>query len=159
MSNADVEQRCANCGILFTWPPTYRGGLAYCCLGCALGGPCRCSYDNAKTGPMKMILVIVQDEDAERLIATLERENYRATVIASSGGFLRRGNTTLLIGTEAEAVPRALTLIQQSCRVRAQEIPPPAPLAPFGGPLPATIAVPVGGAIIFVWNVEHYERA
>jgi hypothetical protein len=37
---------CANCGIAIRWQPTIVDGRAYCCLGCAQGGPCDCDYDN-----------------------------------------------------------------------------------------------------------------
>jgi hypothetical protein len=36
--------RCANCDIEILWPPVYRQGIAYCCTGCAAGGPCNCDY-------------------------------------------------------------------------------------------------------------------
>jgi hypothetical protein len=36
---------CANCGLAIAWPPVRVDGNAYCCGGCALGGPCYCSYD------------------------------------------------------------------------------------------------------------------
>jgi hypothetical protein len=37
--------RCANCGVEIPWRPTFLRGSAYCCGGCAQGGPCYCSYD------------------------------------------------------------------------------------------------------------------
>jgi hypothetical protein len=37
--------RCANCGVDIPWRPTFHRGNAYCCGGCAQGGPCYCSYD------------------------------------------------------------------------------------------------------------------
>jgi len=37
---------CANCGIVIRWQPTTVHGRAYCCAGCALGGPCECDYDH-----------------------------------------------------------------------------------------------------------------
>jgi hypothetical protein len=36
--------RCANCEIDILWVPVYRQGVAYCCVGCAAGGPCSCDY-------------------------------------------------------------------------------------------------------------------
>jgi hypothetical protein len=42
----DEEPICANCGIVIRWEPTIVDGKAYCCLGCAHGGPCVCDYDN-----------------------------------------------------------------------------------------------------------------
>ena len=40
------ERLCANCGIVIRWQPTIVDGKAYCCLGCAYGGPCECDYEN-----------------------------------------------------------------------------------------------------------------
>jgi hypothetical protein len=37
---------CANCELEVPWTPVQRGGNTFCCAGCALGGPCSCSYDN-----------------------------------------------------------------------------------------------------------------
>lgn len=37
---------CTTCGIVIRWQPTIVEGRAYCCLGCAEGGPCECDYDN-----------------------------------------------------------------------------------------------------------------
>jgi hypothetical protein len=42
----DHELKCANCGISIRWQATLVEGRAYCCLGCAEGGPCLCDYDN-----------------------------------------------------------------------------------------------------------------
>lgn len=41
-----VNPFCANCGIEIRWQPTIVDGKAYCCLGCAQGGPCTCDYSN-----------------------------------------------------------------------------------------------------------------
>lgn len=57
---------------------------------------------------MKLIIAIVQDEDAFRLISNLMSEGYGVTKLASTGGFLRAGNTTLLIGVNED---RFLSLI------------------------------------------------
>ena len=64
---------------------------------------------------MKMIIAILRDVDTDPVSHALTSSSYRVTVIASTGGFLRRGNTTLLIGTEDEKVEKALELIKQSC--------------------------------------------
>ena len=52
--------------------------------------------------PTKLIIAIVQDEDASRLIAELMNEGFSATKLATTGGFLRSGNTTLLVGVSEE---------------------------------------------------------
>lgn len=64
---------------------------------------------------MKMIIAILRDVDSDPVSHALTSQSYRVTVIASTGGFLRRGNTTLLIGTEDEKVDHALEIVRQSC--------------------------------------------
>lgn len=64
---------------------------------------------------MKMIIAILRDVDSDPVSHALTAANFRVTVIASTGGFLRRGNTTLLVGTEDEKVESALDLIRSSC--------------------------------------------
>ena len=65
---------------------------------------------------MKLMIVIVRDTDDENVIQTLVKNDYRVTRMASTGGFLRRGNVTLLIGVEAEKVEAVFELLRQTCR-------------------------------------------
>ncbi len=44
MTTPTEARECANCAFLFNWPPTITGGQVYCCVGCAEGGPCTCTY-------------------------------------------------------------------------------------------------------------------
>jgi len=64
---------------------------------------------------MKLLIVILQDGDAGAVTERLIAEGYRVTRIASTGGFLRRGNITLLIGAEAEEVEEVINLLRQTC--------------------------------------------
>jgi len=61
---------------------------------------------------MKMMFVILNDQDAEAVLRALVEQDFRATRIASTGAFLRRGNTTLLIGLEEEKVDEAVEIIR-----------------------------------------------
>ncbi|MGD8603252.1 MAG: cyclic-di-AMP receptor [Anaerolineales bacterium] len=63
---------------------------------------------------MKLVLAIVNDEDAESVLSELIGNEFRVTRIASTGGFLRRGNTTLLIGVEDEKVDQAIDVIRNA---------------------------------------------
>lgn len=63
---------------------------------------------------MKMLIVVLKDEDAEGVLKALIDESFGVTRIASTGGFFRRGNTTLIIGTEDEQVDRALEVISEN---------------------------------------------
>jgi len=153
------DLHCANCGIRITWPAITSDGKAYCCLGCALGGPCYCSYDyGGKEGPMKMVMAIVQDDDVKEVIDDLTAVGYRATKIASTGGFLRRGNSVLLVGVEASLVGDVLDTLRRRCHARRWPIGASAVSALSQGTTVTPIEVPVSGATVFVWDVEQYVR-
>lgn len=64
---------------------------------------------------MKLMIVIVRNEDYEAVLQALVHEEFRVTYIASTGGFLRKGNTTLLIGTEESRIDQALEIIRNAC--------------------------------------------
>jgi uncharacterized protein YaaQ len=69
----------------------------------------------AKEGhPMKLIIAILRDEDCERISHALVTAGFRVTQIASTGGFLRRGSTTLMIGVEEEKLDQAIQIIQDN---------------------------------------------
>jgi len=68
----------------------------------------------------KLIIAIIRDDDNERVSAKLTAEDFRVTQIASTGGFLRSGRSTLLIGVEDECVPRALELLRGKLHCRTQ---------------------------------------
>lgn len=63
---------------------------------------------------MKMIVAIIRDSDNEPVSQTLVREGFRVTRIASTGGFLRRGYSTLMIGVEDDKVDEAVEQIKKS---------------------------------------------
>ena len=108
---------------------------------------------------MKLIIAIVQDEDASRLISTLMNEGYSVTKLATTGGFLRAGNTTLLLGGENDRVKGALDVIERVCKSRKQIATSPSPVAGTSGVYaPYPIEVVVGGATVFVTNVEQFEK-
>ncbi|XJZ27356.1 cyclic-di-AMP receptor [Bacillota bacterium Lsc_1132] len=106
---------------------------------------------------MKLIVAIVQDQDSNRLSKALMENNFRATKLATTGGFLRSGNTTFMIGIDDERVERALQIIKENCQAREQLV---APVSPMGGNadsyVPFPIEVEVGGATVFVLPVEQF---
>ncbi len=61
---------------------------------------------------MKMIIVIIKDHDADKLTQALTAENFRVTRVASTGGFLRSGVATLLIGVEDGDVDAAIRVLR-----------------------------------------------
>ena len=108
---------------------------------------------------MKLIIAIVQDEDASRLISTLMNEGYSVTKLATTGGFLRAGNTTLLLGGEDDRVKGALDVIERVCKSSKQIATSPSPVAGTSGVYaPYPIEVVVGGATVFVLDVEQFVK-
>ena len=108
---------------------------------------------------MKLIIAIVQDEDASHLVNRLMAQDYRVTKLATTGGFLRSGNTTLLIGVEDDRLTDALDIVEKTCKSRRQVAPAPAPISGAAGVyMPYPIEVTVGGATVFVLDVEQFAR-
>lgn len=108
---------------------------------------------------MKLIIAIVQDEDASRLINSLMSDGYRVTKLATTGGFLRSGNTTLLVGVEDDKLKNAMSIIEKVCKSRKQIATSPAPISGTTGVyVPYPIEVTVGGATIFVLDVEQFTK-
>lgn len=70
---------------------------------------------------MKLIVAVVRDGDAGPIIDGLTRAGYQATRVNTVGGFLRRGNATILVGVEEEQVDSALEVMAQSCPSRADQ--------------------------------------
>ena len=108
---------------------------------------------------MKLIVSIVNSDDARGLTDALMQEGYRATTISTTGGFLRQGNATILIGTEDDKMEDVLQIIRSNCRTRSQYVNPLPPVMESGELyMPSPVEVQVGGAVVFVLSVERAER-
>ncbi len=70
---------------------------------------------------MKLMIIIVRDSDSEAIVQEMVQNNHRVTRMASTGGFLRRGSSTLLAGVEDEQVQPVLALIQRACHAADTE--------------------------------------
>lgn len=106
---------------------------------------------------MKLVIAIIQNHDSQALLSAFNKNNIRATKLSSVGGFLRKGNTTFLIGIEERRVDEVLQLIEQSARTREKETPQISPLG--GSPedfLPG-LRSKVGGATVFVLPTNFYH--
>ncbi|WP_058300433.1 cyclic-di-AMP receptor [Gorillibacterium timonense] len=108
---------------------------------------------------MKMVIAVVQDKDSNRLSNALITAGFRSTKLATTGGFLKSGNTTFLIGIEDDRVSEVLQVIRNNCKVRDQLV---TPVSPMGGTtdsyIPFPVEVQVGGATVFVLPVERFEH-
>jgi len=108
---------------------------------------------------MKLVVSIVHSDDAEALIQALEQKEYRCTLISTTGGFLREGNATILIGTEEPQAEEVLGIIKENCHARTQLVSPLPPVAEAGEfYIPRPVQVQVGGATVFVLDVERSEK-
>lgn len=109
---------------------------------------------------MKLIIAIVQDEDSSRLLTGLMNKGLGVTKLATTGGFLKAGNTTLLIGVEDERVSEAVETIEQICKSRKQltTAHTNATGVSASGYMPFPVEVTVGGATLFVLNVEQFLK-
>ena len=107
---------------------------------------------------MKLVLAVVQDMDADVAMAALTESGERVTRIASTGGFFRQGNTTLLCATEDKRVDDIIATLQKVCQQRTRLI--PVSLDPGEAVLTsgAYTEVTVGGATILVFNIERFEQ-
>ena len=108
---------------------------------------------------MKLLVIITQDADAPKLQQALNASNIRATKLASTGGFLRQGNTTFLVGVEERLIPEVREIVHRTCRERSQLVPTHLPVGNLPEPyLNQPIEVEVGGAIIFELSIDSFER-
>lgn len=108
---------------------------------------------------MKLVIAVVHDRDRGKITESLLRNGFKFTKIGSTGGFLREGNVTLLIGSEDRDAEKVLALINEASKSRKQFVnvlPPDA--GPVGTYIPSPVEVEVGGAIAFVMDVERFER-
>ena len=107
---------------------------------------------------MKLVIAIVHDEDAGKLVEKLNESQFRVTKLASTGGFLKSGNTTLLTGVEKEKVDEVLGLIREICNTRREVTPSSTLIGEAGGYLSMPLEVTVGCATVFVVDVEQYMK-
>ncbi len=105
---------------------------------------------------MKLLIVVIQDYDVGRLLSALSEAKIGATRIASAGGFLRTGNTTVLIGVDDDRLGAAIGLFQETCRRRATSTVADADMA--GVEAYDVAESRIGGGVAFVAPVERFER-
>ncbi len=109
--------------------------------------------------PTKLVMMVVSDTDADELMAALVERGIPATKVGSSGGFLRRGNVTIFSGVEESAVDNVLGIVNEICPARTELV--PVQTLPFIGDTAFSaepIEVRAGGAIVFVLNVDRFQR-
>lgn len=104
---------------------------------------------------MKMITAIVNRKDTNEVCQALTGVGFYFTKMASTGGFLTSGNTTLMIGTEEEKVPQVIEIIRSHCSRRVETV---TNVAHAAASVSYPSEVTVGGATIFVTAIEQFEK-
>jgi uncharacterized protein YaaQ len=106
-----------------------------------------------------MVIAMVQDDDALDLIDALTEKDFRVTKLATTGGFLKSGNTTLLMGVEATKTQEVIDVIECTCKKRSEVVASPIPFSPSTELyMQYPIEVQVGGATVFVLDVDQFLR-
>ena len=106
---------------------------------------------------MKMLIIIVEDDDAFAVIDELNEKGYYVTKLASTGGFLRSGKTTLLCGDNEERIPDLVEIVKKKCKARKQVASSHyMNTAAADTHIPYPIEISVGGATIFSLNIEEF---
>lgn len=104
---------------------------------------------------MKLIFAVVNNDDSHSVQSALTKSGFQATKLASSGGFLMAGNTTFMICSEDEKVDAVLEVIKNHSHKRKQFVPN---VSSHGEGATFPVEVMVGGATVFVTNIERFEK-
>ena len=102
---------------------------------------------------MKLIIAIVNSDDSSSVQAALTEEGYFVTKLSTTGGFLKKGNTTFFIGTNDDKVEHAVGIIKENSK---KPTVPPTEMGEFFTPI--MVDVLVGGATVFVLDIEQFEK-
>ncbi len=106
---------------------------------------------------MKLMIAIIHRDDSPAVLDALSAQQMPFTRLSTTGGFLRTGNDTLLLGLEEERIETALDILGRYCSVRKQLV--ELGQAPFlESLLRAPVEVTVGGATVFVVDVEQFHK-
>jgi uncharacterized protein YaaQ len=104
---------------------------------------------------MKLIVAIVDDQDADKVMSALSERRIGVTRVSSTGGLLNSGNSTLLIGVDEEIVPQAMKVITELASLRQGVV---SYAYNSGIPIASLVEVEVGGFMSFVMNIDHFEQ-
>lgn len=104
---------------------------------------------------MKLVFSIVNTDDAAAVSAALTENNFQVTKLATTGGFLKIGNTTFITGVEDDKVDEVIKIIEKKSNKRKQIVPN---VQGVGGYSDVPLKVTVGGATIFVVDVDRFEK-
>ncbi len=106
---------------------------------------------------MKLILAIVNSEDAPVVLSELTGNGFIVTKLSTSGGFLRAGNVTMFLGVEEDRVQAALDIIKEFSSQRKESVPISSGYM-GDAMLSLPVEVTVGGATVFILDVEQFYK-
>jgi uncharacterized protein YaaQ len=108
---------------------------------------------------MKMVVAVMHSDDAPESIEALADKGIPTTRLDSHGGFLQKGNATILCGVADDQVDVVLQVLREHSKTRTEYLNPMPPLVEPGDFfVPYPVEVEVGGAIVFVLDVERFEK-
>ena len=106
---------------------------------------------------MKLLIAIVSNDDSSAVITALTKNKFQVTKLSTTGGFLRAGNTTLIIGCDDEKVDKAIEIMGEYSS-RRTEVVPATSSYDIGRFASFPVEVQVGGATIFIMDVEKFIK-
>jgi uncharacterized protein YaaQ len=104
----------------------------------------------------RVIVAIIQIQDEKKAAQALSKLGAISIQLATTGGFLSRQNVMLLIGLSSELIEDALEIFQQTCHKRTEYVSAPLEGTPL--PIPLSTPIVIGGATIFVFNIDQFEE-
>ena len=107
---------------------------------------------------MKLIYAIVQNDDSKKLIRVLTNRRISVTRISSTGGFLHNGNSILMIGVDNDRLEEALDIIKEKSSTRKEYMVVPSAVPGYIDNSPTPVQVTMGGATVFVVDVEQFYK-
>jgi len=104
---------------------------------------------------MKMVMAVVPRDETGRVLEALVAAGHTATFTESRGGMLRQAQYMLFVAVEQKDLEQVLEIIGESCHSHIR-LEPSEPREPFSlGPAPVTAEV--GGAVVFIWDLDRFE--
>lgn len=107
---------------------------------------------------MKLVIAIINSDDSSAVMSNLTKSGYTVTKLSTSGGFLRAGNVTLLIGVEEKKTDDVINIIGQYSSQRKKITPVNTTYIGESMLSSMPVEVTVGGATIFVIDVEQFYK-
>lgn len=107
---------------------------------------------------MKLLVGIVNNDDANELLNEMNKLSFQATKLSTSGGFLKTGNVTFLVGVEDERVDELISVFESCCSRRTQMVPTAPPFIGEGFLSATPVEITIGGATIFILDIEKFLK-